>query len=80
MNQIYTAGYSGHTPQQLKTVADSLGAFVVDIRYAPYSRQPGWSKAELETLLGDSYRWVSEWGNVNYKSGAIRINNFSRGT
>lgn len=79
---IYTAGYSGHTSQQLKVAAETLGAYVVDIRYAPYSRVPGWNKAELEALFGDAYRWVSEWGNVNYarESGEIRINNFSRGT
>ena len=69
MNQIYTAGYAGHTPAQLKRGADELGAYVIDIRYSPRSRQPGWNGEELEALLGDSYIWCRAFGNINHANG-----------
>lgn len=69
MNQIYTAGYSGHTPAQLQVAAEELGALVVDIRWSPRSRAPGWNGEELEALLGERYRWCRAFGNVNYANG-----------
>lgn len=80
MNQIYTAGYRGHSPQQLMDFAAQRGAVVADIRYAPISRQCGWNRSELASLFGRSYFHLAALGNVNYNSaGGVCLANASRG-
>ena len=73
MNKIFTAGYSGHTPAQLKKAADQLNAVVIDIRLKPFSRVPGWSKNELQTLFGTNegnrYLSMRELGNLAIELG-----------
>ena len=66
---IYTTGYYGHQPEALKALADALGATVVDIRFMPASRVPGWRKQALQKLLGDRYLWVQAFGNIHYNDG-----------
>lgn len=68
MPQIYTAGYSGHTPQQLLAAANALNAIVVDVRFSPFSRVPGWSDKELKFLLGERYHHIVALGNVNHSN------------
>jgi hypothetical protein len=81
MNKIYTAGYSGHTPEQLQSAAESLNAIVCDIRFSPRSRVPGWDGRALREMLdyGMYYRHVPEWGNINYKGGEIKLLDAPRG-
>jgi len=71
---IFTAGYSGHTVDELRRAAEDLNAAVVDIRYSPLSRRPEWRRERLQTALGDSYFWCHHLGNMNYKgNGPIEI-------
>ncbi len=76
MNTIYTWGYAGSRPDDLKAFADTLGAAVVDVRYSPHSRwQPRWEGHELQMLVGFSnYFWYQQFGNVNYSGdGPIKL-------
>lgn len=67
LKPVYHAGYSGHKPEELKRIAYLLGAVVVDIRYKPYSRVPGWNYTALVNLFGvQNYQWVQALGNRNY--------------
>ena len=65
----FTAGYLGHTPEQLLAIADRMDALVVDIRWSPDSRVPGWRQSYLARTLGARYHYVRELGNVCYRVG-----------
>jgi uncharacterized protein (DUF488 family) len=67
MKKAYHFGYQGHKPEALLAAVEEIGAILCDLRYAPFSRQPGWSKKSLSALLGKSYLHVPELGNINYK-------------
>lgn len=68
MNTIYTLGYTGSTPDDVRRYAEALDAVVVDVRLSPQSRVPHWRGARLWELLGDQrYRQVPALGNVNYR-------------
>jgi hypothetical protein len=72
MHPIYTVGYgAGWTPAQLAIELERLDAELWDIRYRPTSRQPAWTQAELQALLGPRYRHEAGLGNVNYQGGPI---------
>lgn len=74
MNQIYTAGYSGHSVTQLKQAAEALNARVIDIRLSPNSRDYQWGRAIIEKSLGWRYYYLRALGNENYASrGPIKI-------
>jgi hypothetical protein len=77
INQIYTAGYAGHIPQQLLEAADKLGASVIDIRYKPRSRIAGWNAKEINQVLHESrYSLLSALGNVGrFEGGGMRLEN-----
>ena len=78
--EIYTIGYVGRTPEEIKAIVDDLGACLVDIRYSPRSRQPQWSRKQLLALLGEKYLHLREWGNAAYKTGGpIQISDFEAG-
>lgn len=80
MNKIYTVGYSGRTPEQLKQAAEKLDALVVDIRHARRSRIFEWNEDNLFRVLGaERYCPLPEWGNVNYKTGPIQLADAPRG-
>jgi uncharacterized protein (DUF488 family) len=79
MKPIYTFGYNGRDPQALRDLLVEMDAVLVDIRFNPVSRQPGWNRYDtketigLATLLGNSYCYMSALGNVNYKGGDIEL-------
>ena len=73
MHSLYTYGYAGQRPQQLKALAESLDALVVDIRFSPRSRMPAWTGGRLQKLLGERYLQLSALGNRNYKGGTIEF-------
>jgi uncharacterized protein (DUF488 family) len=73
MHILYTAGYTGLRPNELKATAERLGAVVADIRFRPFSRNPAWSKVNVSKALGDRYHHVQALGNRNYKSGPIDL-------
>ena len=73
MHTLYTAGYTGLRPNELKATAKRLGAVVADIRLRPFSRNPAWSRVNISQTLGDRYHHVQALGNRNYKSGPIDL-------
>ena len=73
MHQLYTFGYSGRLPDQLRTLAEHLDAVVVDIRFSPRSRTPVWTGGRLRKHLGERYRHLPALGNRNYKGGPIEF-------
>lgn len=55
---IYTIGYQYLTPERLKEISRKLKAIVIDVRSNPRFRvKRGFSKSELESLLGSQYEW-----------------------
>jgi len=66
---IYTLGYTGTKPEQIKAIVKKLGALLVDIRFSPHSRVPQWESRNLKALLDPQYLWLKDLGNVNYKNG-----------
>jgi hypothetical protein len=80
MNNIYTCGYSGHTPEQLKQAAEKIDALVLDIRHMRRSRMFEWNEDNLFRVLGAArYCPLPEWGNLHYKGGAIKLADAPRG-
>lgn len=63
---LYTAGYTGVSPDDLFNATVLLNAVLVDIRYSPWSKNPDWIQAAMEDRFGDRYFYVKELGNVNY--------------
>lgn len=65
---LYTIGYARLSPSRLREIASGLGTVVVDCRFNPRSRRPGFGRAQLSQLLGDCYRWegltLGGFGNV----------------
>ena len=78
---IYTAGYlAGWKPEALVAKAKRLKALVVDVRLVPLSRVAGFSEVDLKHAMGDSYIWLREWGNLNYRSGGpVQLGDFEGG-
>lgn len=75
-NKLYTFGYGNkHTTASLAL----LPGLVMDVRLSPRSRFPGWSKAELERLLGDRYMHNEALGNVLFKTGGVRFKDDAKG-
>ncbi|NJO82399.1 MAG: hypothetical protein HC828_05975 [Blastochloris sp.] len=66
---LYTLGYAGLTPAQLRAAAVQADATILDIRLAARSPAPRWRKSALVQLLGDRYQHVPALGNQNYRSG-----------
>lgn len=67
---LYTLGYSGHTPAQIKAHVERLGAALIDVRYMARSMQQHWRGAALRQLVGPrNYFHLRCLGNINYKNG-----------
>jgi uncharacterized protein (DUF488 family) len=73
LSVIYTFGYEKRSVDELAEEAYLLDAVVVDVRIRPFSRAKGWSRRNLEIVLGDHYLWVREFGNKNYKGGPTEL-------
>lgn len=80
MITLYTYGYLGATPADLKAYIDELDAYLIDIRYSPRSRAPQWRRDALQRLAGVTehgrprYCHIGAFGNVNYAGdGPIEI-------
>lgn len=75
MNTLYTIGYTGLKPEQLHSLAQRLGAVIIDTRFSPGSMVPHWSRKQLRERLGTLYLHFPTLGNINYKNGGpIKIN------
>jgi uncharacterized protein (DUF488 family) len=78
--KIYTLGYSGWTPAAIKETLERLDGVAVDCRMVPRSRVAYFNGTALQAALPGRYRWVHDFGNVNYKNGGpIKILNIIRG-
>lgn len=73
MQALYTFGYTGRSPDELRALAALLYALVTDIRFSPRSYVPHWSGGRLAKLLGDRYRHLPTLGNRNYKGGPVEL-------
>lgn len=76
---IYTTGYTGKKPEDLKSLVKRLGARLIDIRYSPNSRVPQWRQKALLELVGETYYHLPMLGNKAYREGRIEIWNFESG-
>jgi len=78
---IYPCGYCVHGPLIEALMQQDLSLLLIDTRYSPRSRIPGWSEAALRRRFGERYRWTGETlGNVNYaRGGPIRLADPARG-
>ena len=78
--KIYTLGYSGWSVEAIKTFLESVNGVAVDVRMVPRSRVAAFNGTAFSRLLGERYYWLSDFGNVNYKSGGpITIADFDKG-
>lgn len=66
---VYTIGYAGRKPDELKAIVEEHDAMLFDIRFSPFSRDPQWAGRALTALLKDRYVHVKALGNANYKNG-----------
>ena len=66
---LYTLGYAGLTPEQLRAAVVQDAATLLDIRLAARSPAPQWRKSALVQLLGERYQHVPALGNRNYRNG-----------
>jgi len=80
-NQVYTIGYSGRKPEEVKQIACDLGAVLFDIRFSPRSRIPQWAGSNVKALVGaGNYLHMKALGNANYKvDGPIAILDYNAG-
>lgn len=79
--QVYTIGYSGRKPEEIKRIVRDMDAVLFDIRFSPRSRIPQWAGSNVSALVGaGSYRHLEALGNSNYKGdGPVEIVNYSAG-
>lgn len=77
--QVYGIGYSGRSPEDLRRIVEELDVYLVDIRFAPYSRNPVFRKAALEKAFGEQYVYLQTFGNQNYKGGPVDIVDYDAG-
>jgi len=72
--EIFTYGYYGASPADLKAYIDALDAYLIDVRYIPGSRVPHWRQQALIDLAGVTehgrlrYYWIGYLGNLNYNN------------
>ncbi len=76
---VYGIGYTGRTLDELRHIIEQLDAVLVDIRFAPYSRNPQFRKDALEQALGDRYVYLRAFGNRNYKGGPVALVDYDVG-
>lgn len=76
---IYTMGYSQWTLERLEERVGKINGLLCDIRYQPRSRIGSWNQKPLQQRFGERYCHIVELGNVNYKSGPIRLANVEAG-
>lgn len=73
---LYGTGYTGRTPEEIVSLAQSLNATIVDIRLQPRSRVEHWNGYALRRVLesaGHRYHHIPALGNVNYQTPNLPI-------
>lgn len=77
---VYTIGYSGRKPEELKQIAKDLNATLLDIRFSPRSRLPQWAGSNVKSLVDGDYQHIKALGNANYKGdGPVEIVDYAAG-
>lgn len=79
MDRIYTLGYGNWTIDEVDDLLRDGTAVLLDVRHAPYTTKPGFSKEELAERFGERYRHVPAFGNVAYREERIELANPERG-
>ena len=80
MHTVFSVGYTGFPYEDLLRQVRDRRLLLVDVRLKPVSRwHPRWAKASLADALGDSYAWVPELGNLNYKGGPVALQDVNAG-
>jgi uncharacterized protein (DUF488 family) len=71
---LYTVGYRRHSPSELRQVLPGV-ELVVDVRRRAWSGNPAWSTRTRQTIetLGFRYRHDPRLGNLDYRTGGIRV-------
>lgn len=77
--KLYTLGYSGWEPHQIRDAVEELDAVLLDVRFMPFVRNKKFTRDAFGHLLGERYRWVRDLGNKNYKGGPIELVDLDRG-
>ncbi len=78
--QVFTIGYTGRTPGEIKQIVEARDALLLDIRYSTKSRHSRWTLPYLQAVFQDRYVHVQALGNVNYRQdGPIQILDYATG-
>jgi uncharacterized protein (DUF488 family) len=79
--QVFTLGYSGRTPDEIRQIVEDHDAILFDIRFSPRSRVPQWTRKQLTALMGaDRYQHIKALGNQNYKGdGPVELVDYQAG-
>ncbi len=78
--EVYTLGYTGRTPGEIKQIVEARNALLFDIRYSTNSRHSRWTQPYLQAVFQDRYVHVQALGNVNYRQGdPIQILDYEAG-
>jgi uncharacterized protein (DUF488 family) len=62
---IYTIGYARLTPERLQALVERFGCLLIDVRGAPFSRKPGFSRSALMQRFGERYLFAGNLGLGN---------------
>lgn len=70
---LYTLGYARWSIEEVERELEKLDATLIDVRRAPHSSKPGFSKEELKARFDDRYVHLPGFGNRNYTGGPIEL-------
>src|SRR6266853_6783311 len=76
---IYTTGYTGVQVDRLAQFLEAQDTLLADIRFAPMSRNPVYTEAQLAARFQERYFHLYALGNRNYRGGPIDIVDYERG-
>jgi uncharacterized protein (DUF488 family) len=65
--------------QQVVTAVRRVNGLLVDIRYAPGSKRPGFNAEDFRREMGRDYVWMRYLGNKNFRGGDIELVDFEKG-
>ena len=76
---LYTIGYTGTKIDDLVAFVHSTNAILCDIRFSPTSRNPVYTKKQLQARFDERYFHLGSLGNRNYRGGPIDIVDYAKG-
>lgn len=76
---VYGIGYAGRRVDELRQIIEALDAYLVDCRFAPYSRNPAFRKRALAEALGERHLYLQAFGNRHYQGGPVAIVDYEAG-